>query len=328
MKLSIVIPVYNVQDYLSACLDSVIVPGLADYEIIAVNDGSTDASPAILAGYAERFPGLIKPVTTPNGGLGHARNVGISLARGDFLLFLDSDDTLSPGALSEILDALDGCFDVGVFDFVSVDGSGRELSRYKGCDRAGSFVFADAPSLLLSPPNAVNKLWRRSLFADHGIRFPDRKWFEDLATVPRLYLRAGTIRALPHTWYRYLQRDGSITRSADPSRNLEMLDAIETVVTDYRQSGAFERYRRELEAMAAYHELLTSSTRVNLINPKSPVQDALLEDYLSRFPGWRENPYIRSWPGKHRLLLSLILRRRRTLLHALLKLNEAKKKAV
>ena len=80
--------------------------------------------------------------------------------------------------------------------------------------------------------------------------------------------------------------------------------------------------------MAAYHELLTSSTRVNLINPKSPVQDALLEDYLSRFPGWRENPYIRSWPGKHRLLLSLILRRRRTLLHALLKLNEAKKKAV
>ena len=327
MKLSVVIPIYNVQDYLAACLDSVIVPGLTDYEIIAVDDGSNDASPAILAEYAERFPGLVKPVTTPNGGLGHARNVGISLARGDYLLFLDSDDTLSPGAPAAILDALDGSFDLGVFDFVSVDGSGRELRYHKGCERDGSFLFPDHPALLLAPPNAVNKLWRRSLFTENGISFPDRKWFEDLATIPRLYLRAGQIRYLPQAWYRYLQRDGSITRNADASRNLEMLDAVETVMEDYRQNGAFERYLPELEAMAAYHELLTSSTRVNLIDPKSPVQDALVSDYLARFPGWRDNPYIRSWPGKHRLLLSLILRRRRMLLHALLKLNAAKKKA-
>lgn len=327
MKLSVIIPVYNVQDYLGACLDSAIAPETDDYEIIAVNDGSTDGSPAILADYAERFPGLVKPVTTPNGGLGHARNVGVSLSRGDYLLFLDSDDTLSPGALREILSELDGSFDIGVFDFVSVDREGRVLRYYKGCENSGSFSLSVYPAFLLSPPNAVNKLWRRSLFAETGISFPDRKWFEDLATIPRLYLRAGEIRYLPHAWYRYLQRHGSITRNSDDARNLEMLDAIGTVMADFERSGAFGKYCKELEALAAYHELLTSSTRVNLIDRNSPIQDALREDFLARFPDWEKNAYIRSWPLKHRILLSLILLRHRALLHVLLKLNEARKKS-
>ena len=325
MKLSIIIPIYNVQDYLAACLESVIDPGCGDYEIIAVNDGSTDRSPFILEEYAGRYPGLIKPVTNRNGGLGHARNVGISLASGEYLLFLDSDDTLSPGAVREMLDALDGGFDVGVFDFVTVDIRGKELRYDRGCERGGDFLFFDFPALLLSPPNAVNKLWRKSLFTESGIRFPNRQWFEDLATVPRLYLRAGTIRYLARPWYRYLRRTGSITNNAVIERNRDMLTSIQTVCDDYAARGVFDEYRDELEAMAAYHELLTSSTRVNLLDPRSPVQDALLEDFTARFPSWRENSYVRTWPKKHRLLLGLIVHRQRMLLHSILKLNELKK---
>ena len=325
VKLSIIIPIYNVQDYLAACLDSVIDPGCGDYEIIAVNDGSTDRSPLILEEYAGRYAGLVKPVTTPNGGLGHARNTGIALAAGEYLLFLDSDDTLSPGAVREMLDALDGGFDVGVFDFVTVDAQGKELRYDRGCERGGDFLFSDFSALLLSPPNAVNKLWRKSLFTENGIRFPDRQWFEDLATIPRLYLRAGTIRYLARPWYRYLRRPGSITNNAGIERNREMLTAIQTVCDDYEAQGVSDEYCDELEAMAAYHELLTSSTRVNLLDPHSPVQDALLEDFTARFPDWRENPYLHTWPKKHRLLLSLIVHRQRLMLHGLLKLNEWKK---
>lgn len=322
MKLSIIIPVYNVQDYLADCLDSVLAPGCSDYEVIAVNDGSTDASPSILSDYASRYPMLLKVVTTENGGLGHARNTGIALARGEYLLFLDSDDTLAHGAVQEMLDALDGSFDVGVFDFVTVDIHGRELRYDRGCERACSFSFAEYPALLLSPPNAVNKLWRRSLFVENGIFFPDRRWFEDLATVPRLYLRAGTIQVFPRPWYRYLRRPGSITNSSSMERNREMTDAIRDVWEDYTACGKAERYHDELEAMAAYHELLTSSARVNLLDPKSTVQDALLEDFTARFPFWRENPYLKGWPKKHRLLLALITRKQRLLLHTLLKANQ------
>ena len=321
MKLSIVVPVYNVQDYLAACLDSALDAARSDYEIVAVNDGSTDASGAILADFAARYPGLIRVITTPNGGLGHARSTGIDAANGDYLLFLDSDDTLAPGALGEMLDALDGSFDVGVFDFVTVDAEGRALRYDRGCEREGDFRFSDFPALLLSPPNAVNKLWRRALFADSGVRFPDRQWFEDLATIPRLYLRAGTIRALPRPWYRYLRRPGSITNSSGAERNREMLAAIAAVCDDYAARGAAETYAKELEAMAAYHEALTSVTRVNLLDPKSPVQDALREDFLTRFPRWRANPYLKRWPLRHRLLLALIVHRRYGLVHLLMKAN-------
>ena len=110
MKLSIVVPVYNTRDYLAACLDPVIVPQLRDYEILIVNDGSTDDSAALAAEYARRFPDRIRVITTENGGLGAARNVGLENARGDWLLFLDSDDSLAPGALEELFPLLDGSF--------------------------------------------------------------------------------------------------------------------------------------------------------------------------------------------------------------------------
>ena len=99
MKLSIIIPVYNTREYLAACLDSVLDTACNDYEIVIVNDGSTDDSGIIAAGYASRYPELIRVITTENGGLGAARNVGLEAAQGDYLLFVDSDDTLANGAL-------------------------------------------------------------------------------------------------------------------------------------------------------------------------------------------------------------------------------------
>ncbi len=323
-ELSIVIPVYNIETWLPACLDSCIDLTRKDsYEIIAVNDGSTDGSARILEEYAGRFPDLIRVLSTPNGGLGHARNAGLSLARGEHLVFLDSDDTLSPGAVGEMLDSLDGSFQIGFFDFTAVNEQGRELSRTAGCpEREGLFSLEDCPELIFSPPNAVNKLWKRSLFLDSGVRFPDRLWFEDLATVPKLYLHAEKMRRLPRPWYRYLRREGSITLSSHAERNLEMIDALDSTLSYYRELGAFERYEKELCYLAVFHELLTSQTRVNLIDPRSPVQDALLEDFLRRFPDYEKNPYVRSMPAKHKLLVGLIAARRRGAVHLLMRGNE------
>ncbi len=96
-KLTVMIPVYNVENYLKKCLDSVIYPELGDYEIVLVNDGSTDKSGEICDEYAQRFPALIRVITTPERRAGQkARDVGIDAARGEYILFLDSDDYLSP----------------------------------------------------------------------------------------------------------------------------------------------------------------------------------------------------------------------------------------
>ena len=325
-KLSIIIPVYNVEAYLRACLDSVLDEQQTDYEVLIINDGSTDSSPQIVAEYVEMQPERFRLVTTENGGLGHARNTGLALASGDYVLFLDSDDSLSPGAVGEILSQCEADFDICFFDFLTVNESGRELARTKGCGKTDTFTLADYPELLFDPPNAWNKLWRRSLFLDNGIVFPDRLWFEDLATSPRLYLRADKLCAVDRAWYRYLLRQGSITNNKNPTRNLDMITALDQTLEDYRQQGQFDHYKPQLEYMAVYHELLTSSTRVNGIDPKSPVQDQLLEDFLRRFPDFQQNPYVQGMSEKYKLLINLITHKRRRALHAVMRLNDIVKR--
>ena len=322
MKLSVVIPIYNVEPWLAACFDSVLDPACRDYEIVAVNDGSTDGSGIVAAAYAARYPAVMRVLTTPNGGLGHARNTGLEAAQGEYLLFLDSDDRLAPGALREMLDSLDGSFDVGLFDFVAVNEQGRELAYTRGSERAGDFTLAEYPQQLCEAPNAVNKLWRRRLFTDSGVRFPDRLWFEDLATVPRLYLHAGRFRNLARPWYRYLRRGDSIMTSKGVERNGEIITAVDTVLEAWRVAGLFERYRRELEYLALYHQVLTSCDRVAQLDPASPLLPRLVDDYLQKFPDFRQNPYVRAMPAKHKLLLGLILRRRFAEVKALMALND------
>ena len=325
MKLSIIIPVYNTREYLAACLDSVLEPGCADYEIVIVNDGSTDDSAIIAAGYAGRFPALIRVITTENGGLGAARNVGLEAAEGEYLLFLDSDDTLAAGALPEMLAAIDGSFDIGIFDILQVNPSGATVGTIQGCSESGDFTLEKAPRLLFDPPSACNKLFRRSLFLDSGVRFPGRVWYEDLRTTPKLYPLAKNIRNLAKPWYRYLIRPGSITNNANAARNLEVIDAVEEIIAHYRAAGLYERYERELCYMAFHHVFLTGSVRVIAADPESPVQEQLMRWFLQIFPNWRDNPYVKALSGKHRLLTELLVHGKRKSVHMIMKLNDRAK---
>ena len=320
MKLSIVIPVYNTEAWLRTCLDSLLPEGAEhdgtgaencpDLELVCVNDGSTDGSAAILREYAGRYPELITVIETPNGGLGHARNTGLDAARGEDVLFMDSDDYLTPGAVEEMLELLSRNpeVDAVVFDLAYVDEAGRELRCVRGTEHESEFSFASDPTFLFSPHNAVNKLWKRELFLASGIRFPDRMWFEDLATVPKLCLHLKRILPVRRAWYRYYQRPGSIMSAAQAARNLDMLSVAETVERYYREEGAFGRYLPELTYKFWYEELLASVTRVNRIDPHSDIQGQLRDDYLRRFPEYKKCSYVRHAPLRLRLLADAICR--------------------
>ena len=320
MKLSIVIPVYNTQSWLPKCLDSLLPKGAErngagseicpELELVCVNDGSTDGSGAILRDYAGRYPAFITLIETPNGGLGHARNAGLEAAKGEYVLFVDSDDWLSPGAAEEMLETLNRNpgVDAVVFDLMYVDGEGNELRCMRGTEHESEFSFASDPTFLFSPHNAVNKLWKRELFLASGIRFPDRMWFEDLATVPKLCLHLKRILPVRRAWYRYYQRPGSIMSAAQAARNLDMLSVAETVERYYREEGAFERCLPELTYKFWYEELLASVTRVNRIDPHSDIQGQLRDDYLRRFPEYKKCSYVRHAPLRLRLLADAICR--------------------
>ncbi|MDO4990228.1 MAG: glycosyltransferase [Eubacteriales bacterium] len=320
-RLSIVVPVYNIEPYLAKCLDSLISENASGYEIIVVNDGSTDGSGAIAEAYRARFPSLITVISTENHGLGAARNLGLERASGEYVLFVDSDDYLAPGAVEEILAHLEDGFDLCIFDSVSVAPDGRELDYVRGCKREGSLRLSEYPGLLLEIPNAWNKIYRRSFFLEQDIRFPSRVWFEDLRTVLKLYYFADRIDYVPRAWYRYLIRPGSITNTKNAARNLEIIDAVDDVLGFFRSKGCYGKYRDELEYLAFHSQFLTSSVRANLADWKSPVQEELMQDFLNKFPDFRENPYVRASSKGHKLLSFLLLHRMRLSVHVIMKLN-------
>ncbi len=320
-RLSIVVPVYNVETYLAKCLDSLIMHDPENYEIIIVNDGSTDGSGALAESYRLRYPSLITVITTENQGLGAARDTGLERASGEFVLFVDSDDYLAPGAVEEILSHLGDGFDLCIFDSVSVTPDGRELNYVSGCRHKGPLSLSEYPGLLLEIPNAWNKIYRRSFFLEQDIRFPSRVWFEDLRTVLKLYYYADRIDHVPRAWYRYLIRPGSITNTKNAGRNLEIIDAVDDLLAFYRSVGCYDQYRDELEYLAFHSQFLTSSVRANLADWRSPVQEELMRDYLQKFPDFRENPYVRRISKGHRLLTFLLLHRMRLSVHLIMKMN-------
>jgi len=326
MKLSIIIPVYNTAEFIPACLDSVIYPELSDYEIIIINDGSTDNSPETVQQYVEKHPQLLRMISTENGGLGAARNVGIKAAEGKYLLFLDSDDTLAPGAMPEIMQQLEEDFDVCIYNLQQVNIDGDMLGCIYGAEREGILSLETYPELLFQSPAACNKIVRRTLLLEHGIFFPGRVWFEDLHTTPKYYTYANKILYVNKNWYYYLMRSGSITNSKNTQRNIEIIDAVDAAIDFYCKAGKFDKFKNQLEYMAFHHQMLTASTRVNLIKWNSPLQSELLNNFVSKFPNYRENPYVKNMPKKYKLLESLIRNKHWLAVHLIMKSNSILKR--
>ena len=326
IKLSIVIPVYNVEKYLRECLDSAIVPGIEGYEIVCVNDGSTDSSPEILEEYRKKYPELIQVVHTDNQGLGAASNNGVAAARGEYIAFLDSDDYLSANAVKEMMEACSSGDDICIFDLAEVNHQGQTIGILKGCKRdEGVFTLDRYPMLLFEYPSRANKIFRRSLFTEHEIRYPIRVWFEDYRTNPKLYPFCQSIRYTGKTWYNYRQQPESITHGKNTERNLEIIDAAEDLLGFYEKEGLFEKYKEELEYSVFYNVLLTSTDRVNLIDPQSKVQEKLLDYMLKRFPDYEKNKYFKEMSKKYKLLHFLIRNKQYRILNTVLKANQKKK---
>ena len=311
MKLSIVVPVYNVAECLSRCVKSLLAQDLKDCEILLVDDGSTDGKSGRLCDeYAAANPDVIRTIHKVNGGLGDARNTGLETATGEYVLFVDSDDHIAPETIQTLWPFLEQGIDVVIFGFW-MDTEGRYTEPPSENLPLGRMTdLTHDPALLLASPNACNKLWKRTLFTEHGIRFPVRVWYEDLATTGKLLALAERITAIPERLYYYVDREGSITRNTDTERNLEILDAVREIRDWYQDNGLLEQYYDEVEAMAVKHALLAASVRVIRVDPGSRVPDRILAFFQESFPGWRKNPYVKRLPLKHRLLLHWIVKRK------------------
>jgi CDP-glycerol glycerophosphotransferase (TagB/SpsB family) len=210
-RFSIIVPVFKVQGFLRECLDSVLEQSYTDLEVIAVDDRSPDGCGAILDEYAARDPRVRVLHLPENVGLGRARNAGMPYATGDFLFFLDSDDTLTPGALRAVADRLDETADpdVLVFDYARTywwGGTRRNvLAKVLAEAGDGTFTAAEHPEILELLMVVWNKVYRREFVEREGFTFPPG-YYEDTPWTFPVMLSAERIATLDRICLAYRQR--------------------------------------------------------------------------------------------------------------------------
>ena len=325
MRFSVVIPVYNVADYLPGCIDSVLANDCSDCEIILVDDGSTDGiCPGICDEYSARYPELIRVIHQENRGLGGARNTGLEAARGDYMLFVDSDDTIEPHTLNRLSSAIEKSgADIIAFNLYSDNGEGQKTPvKANALLTEKPFSLAQKPDFLLSLPSAWSRAWKRELFLNSGVRYPSRVWYEDIRTSSKLFAAAGSIYTIDDCLYNYLQRPGSIMNSGKVERCGEILEAFDDILGWFEQHGLREQYRSELERLAVDHILLAATVRVARLDPKHSLNTQFSAYMEEHFPHWRNNPYLDRLPTLHKLLLKLIGKKQYGLIRLLFRIKD------
>lgn len=212
--ISVIVPVYNVESYLERCIDSIINQTYSNLEIILVNDGSTDSSGSICEQYSEK-DSRIKVIHKKNGGLSDARNVGLDVATGEFISFIDSDDWVSRTMFSEMVEQFIDNVDIVGAKFIESSG---QIEQSLINDSGQVLIFSGEAALKAHLNGKYfyisvwNKLYRRELFEQ--LRFPVGRLAEDLYITHKLLIKSRQVAFIDKTVMYYFQREGSIMHRA------------------------------------------------------------------------------------------------------------------
>lgn len=224
-RISVIVPCYNVKDYLEECVESLLVQSFDSYEILLVDDGSSDDTSAIVDRYADKYPN-VRAIHKQNGGLSSARNAGLDAAKGDYIAFVDSDDLVYPDYLKSLYETATRCH------------AGITVCGYEKFENESGIVSFDEEKVLSGhealrvlgdiyhPENVLftvawNKLYKAELFRKY--RIPEGRIHEDVFAAHRLIGKAGLVAAIPDVLYRYRIRNGSIT-SPEKKQDVRHLD--------------------------------------------------------------------------------------------------------
>lgn len=258
---SVIVPVYNVKDCLDRCMDSLLQQDFPKdrYEILLIDDGSTDSSGIQCDGYAQRHPN-VKAFHKKNGGLSSARNYGIDRACGQYVLFVDSDDYLETCACQVLADALKRPDPVDVVVYNGIED--RDTGKYRLRHVKTQGIFIDGKAYLLEQyrrrelnVEAWLYLYRRGFLDQNQLRFKEGILHEDVEFTPRALLSVDGVVELPDCLYHYVIRENSISTQKDQTKNIQ--DLFQTL--------------KELDGLAGQQE---SELRIWM-------KDALLNSFLN-----------------------------------------------
>ena len=283
-KVSLIIPVYNVENYIEKCLNSVVNQTLKDMEVIIVNDGSKDLSKQKIEKYLEKYP-WIKYLEKENGGLSDARNYGLHYATGKYIAFLDSDDYVENTMYEEMYNLAER----ENADMVECD----FIWEYPNKIRKDVGVIYNSKKEMIEKARVVawNKLIKREVLKRTQIEFPVGLRYEDVEFFYKLVPYLNKVSFVKKCFIHYIQRENSIANTQN-IRNKEIFTVLENVITYYKENDLYDEYKEELEYIYVRFLLCSSLKRMCKIKEKNERKKALNETWNNintKFPSWRKN---------------------------------------
>ncbi len=252
VKVSIIVPIYNVMKYLHRCLDSLVNQTLNEIEVILVNDASPDDSHKIMEEYRSNYPEKIKCIyLEENISQGGARNRGIEIAKGEYLMFVDSDDWIELTMCEKLYAiALQGNYDIVGCDYYQYQDESGNKSWNSLCfkQQTGELDHNKKTSLVFTYAYAFAKLIRRSLVISNQLFFTPHMKYEDCALTPLFYLYAKTMGYVEEPLYYYNIRENSTTHLPDICKHRDVIKAAEIFRQEISARG-LEEYSVEAEAL-------------------------------------------------------------------------------
>lgn len=294
MKLSIIVPVYNAQATLDKCLDSLLEQDIQNYEVICVDDGSTDSSFEILSNYKIKYSHL-SVYKKNNGGQASARNLALSHALGDFISFVDSDDWIEKNMYRLILTTMEKEeSDIGVCDMVE---------HFSSKDVYHSFCANHSP--FAQAGSACNKVFRRSCL--NGLTFPLSLWYEDFNFTTKILLRTNTISYIPKGLYHYRFCENSTMHNQNSLRNLDMIKIFEDILCYSKEHNLYAEHYHDLAYLFLDHVYITTINRVALHKTKEKKQviQTLAMFGKENFPNLFSLPFYQELPKNKAIIAKL-----------------------
>ncbi len=303
-KVSVIVPVYNVEKYIVKCLESLLNQTLEDIEIIVVNDGSPDNSQEIIDKYVLEYKDKIKSYIKPNGGLSDARNYGIERATGEYIGFVDGDDfvdirmfeTMYNEAHKKKADIV-VCNLNYVYDYDIVPTSSNVEEETTNIKEVMLNIY----------PTAWNKIYKRTFINKHKLRFKKNVWYEDVEFIYRVLPYVNKISCVKNCFYQYVQREGAITKTYD-KRLYNYIDNWNGIVDYYKEHDLYDEFYPELEysyVRYIYGTFLKQAMNFPEFKDFNDALNCAVKNVKEHFPKYRNNKYLyKSWKGIYLILFN------------------------
>lgn len=299
MKLSIIVPVYNMaaDGKLEYCLNSLVNQQINDYEIIAVDDASTDNSYEVIKEYEKRYPEKVVALRLEeNHKQGGAKNKGLEIAKGDYIGFVDSDDWITPDMYKKLIGRSEKTgADIVVCDITRTDSHSMEVRKADpgiSDEITGKMTDAKFAKVINDTAFLVVGVYKRHLFFEPDLRFPEHMFYEDNAIATELYHRASHIEHVKEVMYFYYQHSGSTVHGVTEERCHMRMEAMRIMVNLAKENGYFDRYKDELGYK--YYCLFYRNTLFSYMygsqRKKLSFVREIGKELLDTFPDFMNNP--------------------------------------